>query len=54
MRSEAESRLHVMAKCASVMSVQINPLAAPCKFNLLSAIFPLFLLNSLSIPSFGP
>jgi hypothetical protein len=39
--------------CASVVNVQINPLAAQFNFNLLSSVFPVFLLNSLYAPRFG-
>jgi hypothetical protein len=39
--------------CTNVMNVQINPLAAQVNFNLLSSVFPVFLLNSMYASRFG-
>jgi hypothetical protein len=39
--------------CASVVNVQINPLAAQFNLDLISSVFPVFLLNSLYAPRFG-
>jgi hypothetical protein len=44
---EDESCPRAVANCVSVVNVQINLLAAQFNFNLLSSVFPLFLLKSL-------